>query len=98
VAFSGSPPSTMAYHLRFGMAPPEPSGRTYGSGPDWEGRAIAAMLRRCYRRGLRHPVLEEVAVVAISILPSGGLAGCDDEHVLGLEAPSSGGERASVDA
>jgi hypothetical protein len=88
----------MAYHLRFGMAPPEPSGRTYGSGPDWEGRAIAAMLRRCYRRDLRHPVLEEVEAVAISILPSDGLAGCDDEHVLGLEAPSSGGERASVDA
>jgi len=56
------------------------------------------MLRRCYRRGLRHPVLEEVEAVDISILPSGGLAGCDDEHVLGLEAPSSGGERASVDA
>jgi hypothetical protein len=43
-------------------------------------------------------VLEEVEAVAISILPSGGLAGCDDEQVLGLEVPSSGGERASVDA
>jgi hypothetical protein len=66
---SSSPPSTVGYHLRCGMSFPVPAEARHGTGPDWEARAVAAVVRECYRLGLRRPALEEVEVVTLSVLP-----------------------------
>ncbi len=66
---SSSPPSTTGYHLRCGVPLPEPTERPHGTGPNWEPRAVAAVVRECYRLGLRRPGLEEVEVVTLSVLP-----------------------------
>ena len=42
----------------------------YGRGAGWQGRAFAAVLRDCYRRGLEYPALEEVEILALSVLPA----------------------------
>ncbi len=66
---SSNSPSTVGYHLRCGVALPEPAERPHGTGPGWEARAVAAVVRECYRLGLRSPGLEEVEVVTLSVLP-----------------------------
>ena len=66
---SSSPPSTVGYHLRCGMSFPVPAEGPHGTGPGWEARAVAAVVRECYRLGLGSPALEEVEVVTLSVLP-----------------------------
>ncbi len=66
---SSSPPSTVGYHLRCGVALPVPAERPLGTGPGWEARAVAEAVRECYRLGLGRPGLEEVEVATLSVLP-----------------------------
>ena len=61
---------TVGYHLSCGLTLPEREEMPYGTGPGWQGRAFAAVLRECYERGLESPTLEEVEVAAISVLPA----------------------------
>ncbi len=52
-----------------GMDRPGRTEMPHGCGPGWQGRALAAVLRECYRRGLVRPTLEEVEIAALSVLP-----------------------------
>ncbi len=66
---SSSPPSTVGYHLRCGLSFPVQAEGRHGTGPHWEARAVAAVVRECYRLGLVSPALEEIEVVILSVLP-----------------------------
>ena len=61
--------ATVGYHLSCGMDRPGRTEMPHGCGPGWQGRALAAVLRECYRRGLARPILEEVEIAALSVLP-----------------------------
>ncbi len=50
---ASSSPATVGYHLTCGMSVPEREGQPHGMGPGWEARAVAAVVRECYRLGLR---------------------------------------------
>lgn len=65
-----NPPTTVAYHLSCGLRLPEREELPHGLGPGWQGRALAAVLRECYRLGLEDQTLEEVEIVALSVLPA----------------------------
>lgn len=65
-----SPAPTVGYHLSCGLSLPEREEIPHGLGPGWQGRALAAVLRECYRLGLDNQALEEVEIVALSILPA----------------------------
>ena len=61
--------ATVGYHLSCGMDRPARLDLPHGRGPGWQGRALAAVLRECYRRGLINPILEEVEISALAVLP-----------------------------
>lgn len=65
-----SPAPTVGYHLSCGLRLPERETMPHGTGPGWQGRALAAVLRECYGRRLETPTLEEVEVAALSVLPA----------------------------
>ena len=65
-----SPAPTVGYHLSCGLTLPEREEMPHGTGPGWQGRALAAVLRECYVRRLENPTLEEVEVAALSVLPA----------------------------
>ncbi len=65
-----SPAPTVGYHLSCGLSLPGREEMPHGLGPGWQGRALAAVLRECYRLGLDNQTLEEVEIVALSILPA----------------------------
>ena len=67
---AASPAPTVGYLLSCGLSLPEREAMAHGTGPGWQGRALAAVLRECYRRRLDNPTLEEVEVAALSILPA----------------------------
>ncbi len=52
------------------MGLPDKEELPHGLGPCWQPRALAAVLRECYRRRLRSCTLEEVEAAAISVLPA----------------------------
>ena len=66
---TNSTPATVGYHLACGMDRPKRVEIPHGCGPGWQGRAVAAVLRECYRRRLRKPILEEVEIAALDVLP-----------------------------
>lgn len=66
---SSSPPSLVGYQLRCGASLPEPRERPQGRGEDWQPRAVTAILRACYGKGLKRPQLEAVEIAALSVLP-----------------------------
>lgn len=61
--------ATVGYHVSCGLERPARRELPHGCGPGWQGRAIAAVLRECYRSGLVNPILEEVEISAIAVLP-----------------------------
>jgi len=65
-----SPAPTVGYHLSCGLRLPERETMPHGTGPGWQGRAFAAVLRECYGQRLETPTLEEVEVAALSVLPA----------------------------
>ena len=65
-----SPAPAVGYHLSCGLSLPEREAMPHGIGPGWQGRALAAVLRECYRRGTENPTLEEIEVAALSVLPA----------------------------
>ena len=67
---AASPAPTVGYLLSCGLSLPEREAMPHGTGPGWQGRALAAVLRECYRRRLGSPTLEEVEVAALSVLPA----------------------------
>ena len=67
---ASSPAPTVGYHLSCGLSLPERETMPHGTGPGWQGRALAAVLRECYGRRLETPTLEEVEVAALSVLPA----------------------------
>ena len=66
---TGNSPATVGYHLSCGMDRPARPDLPHGRGPGWQGRALASVLRECYRRRLTNPVLEEVEIAALAVLP-----------------------------
>lgn len=53
-----------------GLTLPEREEIPHGTGPGWQRRALAAVLRECYGRRLETPTLEEVEVAALCVLPA----------------------------
>ncbi len=66
---ANSSPATIGYYTSCGLSLPDKEAVPHGHGAGWQGRALAAVLRECYRRGLVEPTLEEVEVVVLSVLP-----------------------------
>ena len=71
-------PTTVAYHMSCGLSLPEREKAPHGLGPGWQGRALAAVLRECYRLGLQNQTLEEVEIVTLCVLPAPEDDGGDD--------------------
>lgn len=63
-------PTTVGYYMSCGLSLPDREKVPHGQGGSWQGRAVAAVLRDCYRRGLKDPTLEEVEILALSVLPA----------------------------
>ena len=63
-------PATVGYYMSCGLSLPDREKVPHGHGAGWQGRALAAVLRDCYRRGLEDPTLEEVEILALSGLPA----------------------------
>ena len=67
---AGNSPTTVGYYMSCGLSLPDGERVPHGHGAGWQGRALAAVLRDCYRRGLEDPTLEEVEILALSVLPA----------------------------
>lgn len=78
--------ATIGYYTSCGLSLPDREEVPHGHGAGRQGRVLAAVLRECYRRGLENPTLEEVEILALSVLPAPEQG---DERPMGPSRPSA---------